>query len=366
MKAELEKLQRESGWAKFAKWMLGIIAIMGFIVSIYLGFFRKTAPQLEYELLSETDFFNNTERASYIKIYIDSLDVQESRLNISTYRVRVINKGNEDVNFYDYDKGEFGLRIKNGTVLETPILLDASTDYIKRKFEISDSVVRTSFVEIPKMVLDIDDYFVVKIVVLHAVNKTPSFISEGKISGQREILVNPILPQKQSFWKTVFCGNLYVQFVRSIVYFFISILVIIILVGSFSSISDMLDRRKRRRTLNSIPRKNRIIKIVEDEYINNGERKICVLHDIYKMTEDEVTMLYEKHSKRIGVRQYHQRPTNIYNIPDNFIYLLHEGYLIQNNNGKIEFNTSAKESVDIIYEYLKENRLLTHYLSSMG
>lgn len=360
MKTELEKLQRESGWAKFAKWMLGIIAVVGFGVSIYLGFFRKTAPQLEYEVLSVTDFFNNTERASYIKIYIDSLDVQESHLNISTYSVRVANKGNEDISFYDYDKGEFGLRIKDGTVLETPILLDASTDYIKGKFEISDSVVKTSFVEMPKMVLDIDDYFVVKIVVLHAVNTTPSFIPEGKISGQRNILVNPIQSKKQSFWKTVFCGNWSVQIVRGIVYFLISMMVIVMIAGSVSSISDSMDKRRRRKTLNSIPKKNSIIKIVEDEYINNGDYKICLLHDLYQKTEEDVSKQYEQSSKRINGRFSHQRPIEMYRYDsrDKFMYLLHEGYLIQKSDGKIGFNSSAKESVDIIYSYLKENRLL--------
>ncbi len=47
-----------------------------------------------------------------------------------------------------------------------------------------------------------------------------------------------------------------------------------------------------------------------------------------------------------------------YDSRDKFMYLLHEGYLIQNSDGKMFFNSSAKESVEIIYSYLKENRLL--------
>ena len=363
MKAELEKLHRESGWAKFAKWMLGIIAVVGFGVTIYLGFFSKTAPQLEYELLSETDFFNNTESASYIKILIDSLDVQENQLNISTYSVRVVNKGNEDISYYDYDKGEFGLRIKDGTVLETPILLESSTDYIKSKFEISDSVVKTSFIEMPKMALDVDDYFVVKIVVLHEVNTKPLFVPEGKISGQREILVNPMQLQKQSFWSTVFYGNWAVQLVRGIVYLLLSIMVIVMIVGVASSISSKIERGKRKKIIKNMPQSENIIKLVKEEYISEGEYKICLLHDIYAKTEEEVTQMYAKSKKSISARLIHERPIEMYRTEtgDKYRSLIHEGYLIQKADGKIEFNPSAKESVERLYGYLKSNELLPRF-----
>ena len=368
MKQELDLSPKNSIWATATKWLLGIIAVVGFGVTIYLGFIKKTAPNLEYDILSETDFFNKSESASYIKIFIDSIDVQENHLNISTYRIRVGNKGNANVCYYDYDTGSFGLKIVNGTLLEPPVLLESSTEYIRAKFADNDSIVKTSFINIPKLALDVDDYFIVKLVILHESQDSPGFIPEGKISGQKTIVVNPIQAPQPDFWVTAFSGSVLVQIVRLFAYLIAAIIALILTAAIISYISDIVDKQKRKKFIKNLSKNGSISKAVKDEYINNGPDRIVDLYKVYQNSEADITKKYQQARKYFASKDAllrRNRHVYDYNFRKCELYrrMLEDGYMSITDDDKIIFNKDIKKSVEKIYELLKKQGSLPNHAS---
>ena len=371
MKHEIELSPQNSIWATATKWLLGIIAVVGFGVTIYLGFIKKTAPNFEYDILSETDFFNNSESASYIKIFIDSIDVQENHLNISTYRIQVGNKGNANVSYYDYDTGSFGLKIINGTLLESPVLLESSTEYIRAKFANNDSIVKTSFINIPKLALDVDDYFIVKLVILHESKDSPEFVPEGKISGQKAIAVNPIQAPQPNFWLTAFSGSILVQIMRLFAYLIAAIISLLLTAAIISYISDKVDKQKRKKFIKKLSKNGSISKSVKDEYINNGSDRIVDLYKVYQNSEADITKKYQQAKKYIVsknallkrksyIYDYNSRKFELYR------QMLEDGYMSITNDEKITFNKEVKKSVEKLYELLKKHGSLPNYLSRVA
>lgn len=133
------------------KWAAFIFTAIGAIWIFYDNFIKKDSPNFEYEILSETSIFNNQENISLLRIFIDSLDVQKSHANISFFTIKIANNGNKHISSESYDSGYFGLNINNGVVIEPPVLISASTEYLQRKInrgllKLRDSV----FIEIPK------------------------------------------------------------------------------------------------------------------------------------------------------------------------------------------------------------------------
>lgn len=360
MKPEIELPSHSSIWGIAVKWLLGLIAVIGFGVTIYLGFVKKTSPIFEYDILSETDFFNNRESASYIKIFIDSTDVQESHLNISTYRIQISNKGNDNISYYDYDTGVFGLRIVNGTLLESPVLLESSTDYIKAKFS-NDSIIKTSFINIPKLAIDVDDYFIIKLVILHEVDVAPSFIPIGKISGQKDITVNPIQAPKPNFWITTFSGNIIVQLVRLIGYLIAAIIVLLLGVAIVSFVGDIVKKKKRQRFIKELQSNKNISSIVKEAYINYGASRIVEIQKVFQCTETEITERY-KATRYLIDHNSHQKYSRLtmhtLNQAELYRHMLEDGYMFLNVEGNISYNKEAKASVKKLYDLLKERGLL--------
>lgn len=368
MKQEIDLSPKNSIWATATKWLLGIIAVVGFGVTIYLGFIKKTAPNLEYDILSETDFFNNSESASYIKIFIDSIDVQENHLNISTYRIRVGNKGNANVSYYDYDTGSFGLKIVNGTLLESPVLLESSTEYIRAKFADNDSIVKTSFINIPKLALDVDDYFIVKLVILHESKDSPGFLPEGKISGQKNIAVNPIQAPQPDFWVTAFSGSVLVQIVRLFAYLIAAIIALILTAAIISYISDIVDKQKRKKFIKNVSKNGSISKAVKDEYVNNGPDRIVDLYKVYQNSEADITKKYQQAKKFFVSKNAllkRNRQVYDYNFRKFELYrqMLEDGYMSITDDDKITFNKDVKKSIEKIYELLKKQGALPDRVS---
>lgn len=360
MKPELELPSHSSIWGIAVKWLLGVIAVIGFVVTIYLGFIKKTSPIFEYDILSETDFFNNRESASYIKIFIDSTDVQENHLNISTYRIQISNKGNDNISYYDYDTGLFGLKIVDGTLLEPPVLLESSTDYIKTKFS-NDSIIKTSFINIPKLAIDVDDYFIIKLVILHEVDVSPSFIPIGKISGQKDIAVNPIQLPQPNFWMTSFSGNILVQSVRLVAYLIAAIIVLLLVVLIVSLFSDIVKKNKRQRFIRELQGNKSISNIVKETYINYDASRIVELQKVFQCSETEITERYKATNYFINHRSHKKSSRldiDIIHQAELYRQMLEDGYMFVNSEGIISFNREAMASVKKILDLLKDRGLL--------
>lgn len=355
---------KESALESALKWFLWIITIVGFFITIYLGFIRKTTPQIEYDILSVTNFFNNTESSSYITILVDSTDIQKNHLNISAYNIKVENKGNAHISNNDYDDDFWGLKIKNGELLEPPVLLESSTEYISHKFTVCDSLKGSSLIPLPTLSLDIDDYYIIKVIVLHNSDNLPSFQPEGKISGQKNIRVNNFAKTKKNVFSEAFDGNILVQIIRFFAYLILILLLLFAVVALAIKIDETKEKNKRKKIIKEISRKTNIIPFVKEDFINEGRHTIENLYELYQMSEPEVSIKYQKSKRFIENKD----PETLNNKEQYYIHLnrlkrmdhyIERGYLILSNDNTILFNVDAKEFIKEIYEIMARNGLLS-------
>lgn len=346
------------------KWFLGIIAVLGFIFTIYIGFIKKTAPQFEYDILSATDFFNSSEPVTNIKIIIDSTDVQENSLNISTYIIKAENKGNAHITQKEYGGGFWGLKINNGELLESPLLLECSSEYLSNMFHVDDSLKGSSLIPLPALPLDIDDYYIFKIIVLHGVDSLPSFQPEGKISGQKNIAINEAMPNNPNIFTIAFGGNWLAHIIRFITYSIVFILLMFGIIFITEKFDDWKAKRNRKAIIKEFTKHKNILPFIKEDFINKGEYIVEQLNEIYQFSEDELNKKYQK-SKRFlenkntmtknNREQFHIHRNRIDRI-NNYI---EKGYLILSpEEDLITFNMEAKKSIKELYKIIETQGLL--------
>lgn len=345
----------------YAGWGIGLASLL---IAIYAEFIKKDEPKLEYEIISSTDFINDQETSASLKIFVDTVDVQENHLNITAYNIKVENKGTEDIRYDDYDKGRFGLKIIDGQLLEPPALLQSSTAHIKELYLANtDGLKDECFVTIPCLSLDVDDNYTIRVVLLHSADKTPRFMPEGKIVGQKAIDIRDLQMPEPGFWTIVFIGRWYVHIVRFFVYLFVFAFVGIVFAIVISQISDSVSKRKRKMRMNELSMKKELVESVVKDYIDDGEDAIIRLHEFFGKNENQISTQYSKSkgfvnskkaleiNNRNAVRFHRNRYRRIQNMID-------KGYLELKENSTIAFNKEVKQTVQAIYTMLDARNLL--------
>lgn len=348
----------------YAGWGIGLASLL---IAVYAEFIKKDAPKLEYEIMSSTDFINNSETSANLKIFVDTIDVQDNHLNITAFNIKVENKGTEHIRYDDYDKGVFGLKIIDGELLEPPVLLHSSTSHIRNLYAPkNDSLKNNSFLDIPTLSLDIDDNYTIRVVLLHNAEKIPRFIPEGKIVGQKTIEFHELQASEPGFWTIVFSGKWYIHVVRFFVYLMVIAIVGIVFAIVISLMSDAVCKRKRKKRMEELAKKKKLVEFVKNDYIENGEYVIVQLYNMFSKNETKISTQYKKskeftHSKRAleknnrnAVRFHRTRYKRIQMMID-------KGYLeiAADNKDKLVFDKEAKQSVQAIYEMLDSKDLLS-------
>ena len=347
----------------YAGWGIGLSSLL---IAIYAEFIKKDEPKLEYEIISSTGFINNQETSANLTILVDTLDVQENHLNITAYSIKVENKGTKHIRYDDYDKGAFGLKIIDGQLLEPPTLLQSATAHIREMYVANtDSLKDNCFVNIPSLSLDVADNYIIRVVLLHDVDKTPRFMPEGKIVGQKNIGFKELQMREPSFWSIVFIGRWYVHIVRFFVYLFAISIAGILFAIVIIQISDAVSKRKRKKRMNELSEKKKqiLVESVVKNYIDYGEKPIIRLHELFSKNENEIGSQYSKskgfvNSKRAleinnrdALRFHRDRYRKIQNMID-------KGYFVLKENNAIVFNKDAKQTVQAIYTMLEARDLL--------
>ena len=230
-------------------------------------------------------------------------------------------------------------------------------------FHVDDSLKGASLIPLPTLPLDIDDYFIFKIIVLHNADSLPSFQPEGKISGQKYIAINNAVPNKPNVFTIALGGSWLAHIIRFILY---SIVSIILLIGIFyisEIVNDWSAKRKRIAIVKDLSKQKNILPFIKEDFINNGEIIVEQLNEIYQTSEDELNIKYQK-SKRFvenknpttknNREQFHIHNGRINRI-NNYI---EKGYLIMSEDDSITFNTEAKKTIKDLYKKLEAQGLL--------
>lgn len=184
-----EKKIKPKIWLNLNFWF-GIIGVIGFLFSIYT-FIYTAKPELKYYVLANTSVLDVKEKVNNLTVTYDSINILESNLNISIILLEVKNIGTKDITLNDYDqKSIFGVKIIGGKLLKKPELISSSdTEYFGNVI----SNFTNNQIKFNCKLIDQDQYFRVKLLVLHPKNHSPKIESIGKISGMDKIeVLNPL------------------------------------------------------------------------------------------------------------------------------------------------------------------------------
>lgn len=335
-----------------------VIAIISFVGSIYMWFFYKKAPNYEYEIMSMTTILVEHAGLPSIKIYVDSVDIRHSEENISIIEVKVANTGKAALRRDDYDVSDFGLNILNGQLLGPPELINTSTDYLRHCLMRHDFHHAGSFINVPILPLDSNDFYQLKLVVLHKEGESVMIVPVGKIIGQREIEVNEDFKSKEPFFSRLFDENVWVHLLRLLCYLILifSILAVVI------AIDDKIDERKKNKAMQKIQSSYNFDNDIINAYYKYGDRLFEDMMSIYKIPEKELYQKYmssinytksEKNKANVDHWKYHNGRMRI------FQYMLRNNYLIMTNN-QIRFNKDKKKTVKGFYTQILAEGLVSN------
>lgn len=344
----------------FAGWGIGLASLL---LAVYSEFIKKDEPRMEYDIISSTTFINKNETAANLRIFIDSLDIQKKDLNITAFNIKVSNKGTAPIRYNDYDQGFFGLKIRNGSLLEPPTLIEESVSQIKELFPKSDSILVPNTINVPALSLDVDDYYIMHIVLLHSADSIPAFRPEGRIIGQKEIPLNTLKTPLPSFWSLVFIGDWTVHLVRLLIYMIVVIISALIAGLSFSEIEKYYNKVKRKRFAAKIEKKDRITQLVKDDFVEYGVYFINQLKELYDYSEKDLSSQYKRCKEIIEKeRPAKKKKLSVYmtykHRYNKFLSLANKGYLKIIDDDSVVVNKDARRSIQILYSRLKSEGLM--------
>lgn len=343
------------------------IAIIGVLFTV-LSMLINKKPEIQYEVISSAKVFNNTEDLFDVKVLVDTVDVLKRNQNISYFVIKVQNVGNNDLSWNGYDKGMFGLSIYDGEILQGIDIVDASDPHIIERYSEEYESYSKCFIPIPKISLDSDEWYKIAFGVLHNNDRSPSFIPQGKIIGQKQIKIVPLSDNddEEYFLKKIFAGNALINIARALIYLIVWFIIFLILGFIVSKIVELVDNKKERRVLNDIAKSVSISSFVRDDYVKNKDLNIRIASHYYGLGCSALNELF------VDAAAFLSDPRNITN-PDyerniesykNIYYLLEKGYLYKDDNGNLIIPSDYKTSVDIVREVLTKNHMLSHWENS--
>lgn len=229
-----------------------LLGLTSAVLGIYTFFFQERKFQIDYEILANTNVLDINADITKLDITYGGSSLKSNNQSLRIINLRIKNTGTESIlkSYYD-SKDPLSAFVEKGKVIEKPELISTSSDYIKKNLEIHfDSLGKLTFSDI---IIEPNEFFTIKLLILHKTNETPVLHSSGKIAGVKDIpVINLVQENKaeKSFLETTFGGNIFAQLLRGLSYTLIVILIIVGIGVTTDSISDRKRKAKRKRLSN--------------------------------------------------------------------------------------------------------------------
>ncbi len=239
--AKLRQIDKTFSWS-----FLGFVlaALFGGI-AIYTEFIRDTSPAVKYEILSNTKILDVKEDIGGLSIIYNNEDIRKARKTLSVLIVRVSNEGRSSILKTYYDNASpLGLSISSGEII-TAEVISATTDYLRQNAGLS--VRDASNVNFSQMIIEPNESFTTKLLILNPEQSALTIFPKGKIAGVKKLLLVDRQSEqtKETFIMKVISGSLWVQVLRTLTYVAAFILMLIVVIAPAVYISEKKDRWKR-------------------------------------------------------------------------------------------------------------------------
>lgn len=270
-------------------------AIIGVLLALIFGAFgiysvvHEKKPNILYEITNETNVLDVRKPLADLSISFQGEDIQKENLNLRIFTVRVENNGEVDILQGQYDVSDiWGIQAKNSRIIEVR-LINSNSDYIKSKLE--PNLIQDDKIKFNKIIFEKRKFFVLEILALHEKALKPEIIPLGKIAGvERNVPIKSWEEREESFQEKVFYGNVFIHFIRFVIYSLSLIIVSVIIglsVGGFASLINKTKSRKRKEEIIKIfgdkaLAEDKKEKLLYEFYIKGGGKEVKKLNELLK------------------------------------------------------------------------------------
>ena len=256
----------------YLKILITVIGVIGAGITIYL-FVIDNKVDLNYEIIANTNVLDYNAEISKLEVTYDSINLKQVNENLRIYTIKIINKGNQDILKEYYDENDpIGIKISSGQIIERPEIIETSSHYLKKNIVIKQH--ELDKITFSRVILESNEFYIIKLLILHKKDSIPQIISYGKVAGQKTINVQESMEEKDDFkmiFKKNYGGNFLVQMTRFSFYFPIGGLIFLIIAMSIDKI--VLTKEKKR--------KGNIITKFKSSKTHENKRDYDPILDIY-------------------------------------------------------------------------------------
>lgn len=261
----ITNIDRKFGWSFFGV----VLAVIFGLLSLYTGFWKETSPQLQFEVLSNEPVLDVREKLPDLEVLYQSQDIASAGKTLSVLLVRGINRGSANLlsTFYDA-KAPVQLEVVGGTLIRAE-LTSTSNDYLK---ETAAAKTAAPLITLSPVILEPNEWFIVKILVLHKLDEKTRVIAKGKVAGQKliPVVANGPVNASESFWSSIFSGGILVQIFRLFSYFFGTVIILTAILVPTFSLLDKMSKNKRKKLVKHFKEKTKLSLSDSDEWIFKG------------------------------------------------------------------------------------------------
>jgi hypothetical protein len=268
-----------------------LVTTMVALLGVYGTFLWERKAEITFEVLSNVSVLDVRESLSNLVITYGGTNLKEQNQSLYLVTVRVVNSGNADVLKSSYDPGDLlGIHLSAGAIVEPPSI--AGESYFVNSVKPQVQNART--ILFAPIILNANDSFQIKALVLAKVGEIPQVTATGKIAGIQKIKVTqPYLESTgTSYWKTVFVGNIWVQLGR-LLYLVVGIVIIalaVLVIGfPIAFITDAIGRLGRRKKAASFRTTlNRPTTLKEEYFLSQYIEGSVVYHRFRRLLEGNI------------------------------------------------------------------------------
>ncbi len=263
--------------------VVGVLLTIGFgVVGLYTYFHGKK-PNLQLDVISESNVLDLHKQLDDLTIYFHKEDIQKSNLNLRIINLQIINNGEADIlqSYYD-QKLIWGIKVSSGRIINNIRILSTNSEYLKNN--LNPEVIENSTIALDKVIFEKGKFINIEILVLHSRDVYPGISFIGKIAGLDKIEIVKTWEKNlnYSFIDKFFYGGFLINSARMIIYFVFGVILLLAIAFTVETSSRMRDKAKEKRLKrklnelikNKVSEKNANLLI--DNYIWGGLEKLKI------------------------------------------------------------------------------------------
>jgi hypothetical protein len=286
--------------ASFLSLLIGLVALY------YTA--RRTRTNLVVDVTSESNVMDVRTPRRDLSIVFQGQDIQKENSNLRILGVRLVNEGDVNILESHFDSRiPWGLRIEGGRLIEARVT-GSNSEYLSDSLH--PRVIGPDEVDFDKVIFDKGKYVALGLLVLHDKNIEPRIMAVGKIAGMDAIPVRNSFRERdqEGLGAKVLKGPIAVRIARTIAYFLIG-LVGVILIGltaaGIGTIPSKIKRRSRRNWVRYLPKegspeKEKKHQALLDIFAENGLPR---LKRLQKTFDNEALMAKAFGARRVPVKE---------------------------------------------------------------